>query len=114
VPEWVFTSETGGLIDLGNLRHRVFWKALEKAKLRRRGPHQCRHAYATLRIAAGHSLQDVQRQLGHSSVKMTLDTYAKWMPGSRKAEVDELDNLGHSDAPQAHPDEKSGRSRSAN
>ncbi len=91
----------------------MFWKALEKAKLRRRGLHQCRHTYATLRIAAGHSIQDVQRQPGHSSVKMTLDTYAKWMPGSRKAEVDELDNLGHSDAPQAHPETKKGLGASA-
>ena len=30
-------------------------------------------------------------QLGHSSLKMTLDTYTHWMPGKQKSEVDELD-----------------------
>jgi integrase len=107
-PEWLFyqdgkhTSEQigdktikkierGKLIDINNLRNRVFYKALEKAKLRRVRIHDLRHTYATLRISKGDNIVDVSKQLGHSSVKITLDTYTHWMPGGKKSEVDELD-----------------------
>jgi integrase len=33
----------------------------------------------------------VQRQLGHSSIKMTVDTYGKWLLSGNKAAVDKLD-----------------------
>ncbi|MFH1102782.1 MAG: hypothetical protein V1714_03310, partial [Pseudomonadota bacterium] len=46
---------------------------------------------------------DVSNQLGHHSVKLTLDTYYHWMPGKKKSEVDELDSL-HPDAPSLHPE----------
>ena len=49
--------------------------------------------YATLRISRGDNILDVSKQLGHHSVKITLDTYTHWMPGGKKSEVDELD--GH-------------------
>ncbi len=107
-PEWLFyqdgrhTSEQigdktikkierGKLIDINNLRNRVFDKALEKAKLRRIRIHDLRHTYATLRISKGDNILDVSKQLGHSSGKITLDTYCHWMPGGKKSEVDELD-----------------------
>ncbi|MBW1856740.1 MAG: hypothetical protein JRI42_00455, partial [Deltaproteobacteria bacterium] len=32
-------------------------------------------------------------QLGHYSVKLTLDVYSHWMPGKKKAEVDALDDM---------------------
>jgi integrase len=51
-----------------------------------------RHTYATLRIAKGDNIADVSKQLGHHSVKLTLDTYNHWMPGKKKAEVDGLDD----------------------
>lgn len=39
-------------------------------------PHDLRHAAASMMIARGLSVLVVQRQLGHASAKMTLDTYA--------------------------------------
>ena len=39
----------------------------------------------------GHNVGDVSYQLGHSSIKITYDIYAHWMPGKFKSEVDELD-----------------------
>lgn len=53
--------------------------------------HDLRHTYATLRVDAGHNIADVQKQLGHHSIKITIDTYHHWMPGTAKAEVDQLD-----------------------
>ena len=44
----------------------------------------------------GHNVGDVSYQLGHSSIKITYDVYAHWMPGQFKSEVDELDNMQQS------------------
>jgi integrase len=98
-PEWLFYNECGKLIDINNLRNRVFYKALGKAKLRRIRIHDLRHTYATLRISKGDNILDVSKQLGHSSVKITLDTYCHWVPGGKKSEVDELDSSRAPGAP---------------
>jgi integrase len=90
-PELLFYNEVGNTIDLNHLRKRVFYKCLEKAGLRRIRIHDLRHTDATLRIFKGDNILDVSEQLGHHSVKITLDTYAHWMPGGKKSEVDELD-----------------------
>jgi hypothetical protein len=34
----------------------------------------------------------VQRQLGHASIQLTVDTYGKWLPMADKAAVDRLDS----------------------
>ena len=54
--------------------------------------HDLRHTYATLRLAKGDNIIDVSKQLGHASVKMTLDVYAHWVPGGKRSEVDGLDS----------------------
>lgn len=89
--EWLFYNEAGRILDVAHLRNRVFYKCLEKAKIRRIRIHDLRHTYATLRIQAGHNIADVSRQLGHHSIRITVDTYYHWMPGSNSSEVDELD-----------------------
>ncbi|MFX0203017.1 MAG: hypothetical protein ACFFCW_43495 [Candidatus Hodarchaeota archaeon] len=91
-PEYLFTNEKGGFIDLDNWRRRVFIPALKKASLRKIRIHDLRHSYDTIRISKGDSILDVSNQLSHHSVKLTLDTYSHWLPGKSKAEVDELDD----------------------
>src|SRR5262245_40602953 len=58
-----------------------------------RKPHPLRHTYASLLIQNGESLAYVRDQLGHSSVKITVDTYSHLAPGGNKAAVDRLDEL---------------------
>jgi integrase len=89
--EWLFYNQAGNMLDDAHLRNRVFNKALEKAKLRRIRIHDLRHTYATLRIQSGHNIADVSRQLGHHSIRITVDTYYHWMPGTNNQEVNELD-----------------------
>ena len=48
VPDWLFCTEDGGALDGDNLRHRVFYKVLEKAPLRRVRFHDLRHTFASL------------------------------------------------------------------
>ena len=80
------------MIDGNNFRKRVFSKVLQKAGLRQIRIHDLRHTYATLRLSKGDNIVDVSKQLGHHSVKITLDVYTHWMPGGKKSEVDELDS----------------------
>lgn len=92
VPELVFVNETGGLISESNLRNRVFFKALEKAGLRRIRIHDLRHGFASLLIQNGESLAYVRDQLGHSSIQITVDTYGHLVPGSNRQAVAKLDD----------------------
>jgi integrase len=42
--------------------------------------HSLRHSYASLLLQQGESPAYVQRQLGHASIQLTVDTYGKWLP----------------------------------
>jgi integrase len=99
--EWVFANNLGTI-----MRYKAFRKALlgclKKAGLRKVRIHDLRHTYATIRLLSGHNIGDVSYQLGHSSIKITYDTYGHWLPGKFKSEVDELDTL-HPSAPPLHP-----------
>jgi integrase len=44
--------------------------------------HDLRHSYASILISAGVSPAYVQQQLGHASIKMTVDTYTHLIPGA--------------------------------
>ena len=45
-----------------------------------------------LLLQQGESIVYVQRQLGHASIQLTVDTYGKWLPMGNKAAVDRLDD----------------------
>jgi integrase len=105
-PEYVFTNRLGGFVDVNNWRRRVFVKALEKAKLRQIRIHDLRHTYATLRISKGDNIADVSNQLGHYSEMFTMKIYYHWMPGKKKAEVDELDDQDFQDKNKANDEVK--------
>jgi integrase len=60
-------------------------RACLAAGLEVRNPHDLRHAYATILLMAGVSPAYVQKQLGHSSISMTVDIYEHWVPGEGRA-----------------------------
>jgi integrase len=104
VPEFVFVTKKGKLELSENLRYGLE-KCLENAGLKRVTIHGLRHTYASIRLLRGHNIGDVSYQMGHSSIKITYDTYGHWIPGKFKSEVDELDQA-HPSAPYMHPDSK--------
>ena len=53
----------------------MFSKILKKSGLRKVRLHDLRHTFATLLIAAGESVTDVQEALGHTYASTTLNTY---------------------------------------
>ena len=46
-------------------------------------PHRLRDTYAVKKLLAGVSLDDLSRLLGHSSVRVTEQYYARWVPSRR-------------------------------
>jgi integrase len=63
---------------------------LKKAGLPHMRIHDLRHSYATIRLMKGDNIGDVSYQMGHSSIKITFDTYTHWIPGKFKSQVDDL------------------------
>ena len=56
--------------------------AWKKAGLARITPHEARHTYASLMIAAGVNAKSLSEFMGHSSIQITLDRYGHLMPGA--------------------------------
>jgi integrase len=54
-------------------------------------PHGLRHTAASLAIASGASVKEVQRMLGHPSATLTLDRYGHSFDGELDAVADYLD-----------------------
>jgi len=108
IPEWVFLGpgnivwedgkpvgrQEGQQLDMQNVKNRFFLKCLEKAKLRRIRFHDLRHTFASLLIQNGESLAYVKDQLGHSSIKMTVDVYGHLVPGANRQAVNRLPSVG--------------------
>lgn len=102
----VFPSQSGGFMDLANLRKRVFKPILERANLwptwspsqegeKRPGfrLYDLRHTCATLLLVAGENPKVVQERLGHSSITQTLDTYSHVLSTLQKGAADKLEGL---------------------
>ncbi|NOT55868.1 MAG: site-specific integrase [Deltaproteobacteria bacterium] len=93
VPPWIFLTDGGTRLDPDNFRGRIWPKLLAKAGLRHIRIHDLRHSFASLLLENGESLAYIRDQLGHSSIKITVDTYGHLVPGGNRAAVDRLDGL---------------------
>jgi integrase len=76
----VFPSTAGTPILHGNLNRQHFKPLLRKAGLPDMRPYDLRHSFATLWIESGEPAEVLQKVLGHSSIKLTIDTYSHLSP----------------------------------
>ena len=76
---WVFPNADGGRLNLDNLRHRVWYPTLAKAKLRPRDLYQCRHTFASLMLQSGEDPAWVARMMGHTTTKMLYERYHRFI-----------------------------------
>ena len=96
-PDWqenglVFTTIKGTPVDAQNVTKRSYKDILKRSGLPHMPFHGLRHSTATILLAKGIHPTYVQKLLGHSSIRLTLDLYSHWMPsmGSHTANgVDE-------------------------
>jgi integrase len=73
---WLFPTATGGTLLPRNVNRKIGELGVAAGLPRPVSPHDLRHTYATLLIEAGCTPAYVQQQLGHSSIQLTIDTYA--------------------------------------
>lgn len=59
-------------------------EAWEEVELARVTPHELRHSYAAMMIAAGVNAKALQTFMGHAKITITLDQYGHLMPGSEE------------------------------
>jgi integrase len=85
----VFSGHDGGYLPRPKSSNGWFRKAVKRAGLQAITPHDLRHTCASLAVSAGVNVLALQRMLGHTSAKMTLDTYADLFD-------DDLDAVGAS------------------
>src|SRR5947208_10300422 len=88
IPEWVFCNEDGRPLWRSDFERRVFHKIFSKAGLRRIRFHDLRHTFASRLLQNGESPVYVKEQMGHHSIKVTVDIYGHLVPGSNREAVD--------------------------
>jgi integrase len=112
--DFVFLSKTGGVLDPDNMTRDRFLPTLQAAGIRAIRFPDLRHIYGAMLIAAGAPLNYVKEQMGHASIKVTVDTYGHLVPGVGERYVDRLDfkTSPQQSATQAQPTQEAGEEES--
>lgn len=71
----------------------IWTPTLKLAGLDFRVLYQCRHSFASLMISNGEDIIWVSKMLGHSTPRMTLDVYSKYVPELNKERATFLNNF---------------------
>ena len=87
----VFTSPNGSVLRHSNFYRRYFRPAVEAFGLDGFRFHDLRHTCAAMLIADGAHPRAIMERLGHSSIKVTLDTYGHLFPALDEALTDGLE-----------------------
>jgi integrase len=94
----VFPHPEGGYLSPTTVTRVVLYGAMRAAGIPREGEHgrkrtfhSLRHSFARIALQNGARIDWVQRQLGHSSITLTVDVYGGWERKAEKAEAEKLD-----------------------
>ncbi|MEU7500561.1 site-specific integrase [Streptomyces griseofuscus] len=87
----IFTTSTGRVIDPRGL-NRMLTILCRDARVPRVRVHDLRHTCASLLLAQGVDARTIMETLGHSTITMTLDTYAHVMGTTLRAAADRMDD----------------------
>jgi integrase len=91
-PVFVFTDALGEPVTPGSVSRR-FDRLTHQAGLPAIGFHGLRHTHATLLLAAGRPVIEVQRRLGHAKPSITMDIYGHAVKGPGRASADTFAQL---------------------
>jgi len=90
--DYIFCNEIGALIDDSNLS-RSFSRFLKRIGVTYKNIHCLRHTYATKQFENDIPLKTVSELLGHSTTKMTSDTYTHVLKKHKARSIDILYTL---------------------
>jgi len=90
---YVWTLPRGGPLIHANFRQRYFVPAVTAAQLAPLRIHDLRHTSVALAIAAGAHPAEIQAQLGHTSIKTTLDEYGHILPSAQRQVAERLEEV---------------------
>ena len=88
----VFRTAFGHALDPDNFRH-ITYKATDAAGLGRWSPHELRHSCASLLIAQGIPMKLISELLGHTSIRITSDTYGHLLEPAKAEVADAMDHV---------------------
>lgn len=90
--EWLFCNEDG--THFFPTTPTTWWKRFtERNEIRYIRLHDLRHTSATLLIAQGVHAKIIAERLGHSNIKITMDTYGHALRSADQAAADTFENL---------------------
>lgn len=92
----VFTNERGGFLHGPVLRRRM-QRILEEAELPKRTFHQLRHTAASVLLAQGATLKDIQETRGRPNCSLTANVYAHLWEESRREVAGKMGTEDQSD-----------------
>jgi len=96
--DWVFARKNGTPQSVSGISQR--WKRfLAKHNLRHVRIHDLRHSYATNALIADQRIEMISEQLGHSSIRITKDTYAGSVPSLAYSSAVGMSQLLYPDRP---------------
>ncbi|MEU9286785.1 tyrosine-type recombinase/integrase [Streptomyces sp. NPDC048275] len=94
----VFTTVTGRVTDPRSL-NQMLTILCRDTNVRRVRVHDLRHTRASLLLAQGVDARTIMETLGHSTITMTLDTYAHVMGTTLRAAANRMDDALRIDDP---------------
>ena len=90
--DYVFCHHDRTPLDPSTISH-AFANVLHKAGLPPMPLHGLRHSHATLLLQAGTHPRVVMERLGHSSIRVTLDTYSHVVGGLQELAAQKFDDF---------------------
>ena len=99
----VFPGPGGGYLPRPKSTNGWFIRAVKLAGVQKITPHDLRHTCASLAVSAGVNVLALSRMLGHTSAKITLDTYADLFDDDLDAVAEALDLKCAQSVPKARP-----------
>lgn len=70
--------------DISKIRTGYWKKDLNKSEIPYRKIHITRHTFCSTMISSGEDVNYVSKIAGHSSTKMTLEVYSKYIPNKNR------------------------------
>lgn len=88
----VACTQHGTPLNPSNVR-RTFKRLIKLSKVTDIRFHDLRHTHATLLLAKGVNIKIISERLGHSNIKVTLDTYSHVLPSMQEEVARKLDEM---------------------